>query len=81
MAERNNERVVYHVGPDASGERWVVSQGNAEFRREFNRKEEAERFAKDRARQERLAQVKVHKADGNMDYESTYGGDPRDIPG
>lgn len=77
MANRNNERVVYHVTPDASGGRWVVSQENAEFRREFDTKEEAEKFAKDRAGQAALAQVKVHKRDGNMDYESTYGEDPR----
>jgi hypothetical protein len=25
--------------------------------------------------------VKVHKKDRNMDYESTYGEDPRNIPG
>ncbi len=81
MAERNKERVVYHVTPNASGERWVVSEERAEFRREFDTKEDAERFAKDRAQQASLAQVKVHKKDGNMDYESTYGEDPRDIPG
>ena len=27
------------------------------------------------------AEVKVHKADGNMDYESTYGDDPSRSPG
>lgn len=78
---KDNERVVYHVTPNASAERWVVSQENAEFRREFDTKKDAEQFAKERAQRERLAQVKVHKQDGNMDYESTYGEDPRDIQG
>ena len=78
---KNNERVVYHVTPDASAERWVVSREDADFRREFDTKEEAETFAKQRAQREELAQVKVHKRDGNMDYESTYGEDPRNIPG
>ena len=83
MSERNNERgqrMVYHVVPDASAQRWVVSQENAEFRREFDKKEEAVEFAKDRARQASLGQVKVHTKDGNMEYESTYGEDPERSP-
>ena len=80
MARNEKERVVYHVVPNASGERWVVSQENAEFRKEFERKDEAEEFAKSRARAEGLAQVKVHRKDGNMEYESTYGDDPERYP-
>ena len=83
MTERNNDRgqrMVYHVVPDASAERWVVSQENAEFRREFDKKEEAVEFAKNRARQASLGQVKVHTRDGNMEYESTYGEDPERSP-
>ena len=78
---RIGERVVYHVTPDASAERWIVTQENGKLRREFNTKEEAEKFAKYRARLNEFSQVKVHKRDGAMDYESTYGEDPRDIPG
>ena len=37
--------------------------------------------AKSRARGEEPAQVKVHKQDGNMEYESTYGDDPERFPG
>jgi hypothetical protein len=82
MATRkNSERVVYHVTPDAAAQRWVVSEENGNFRQEFNTKDEAEKFAKERAQREELSQVKVHKSNGNMDYESTYGEDPRDIPG
>jgi hypothetical protein len=82
MAEnKKNVRFVYHVTPDASAERWIVSLENADFRREFNTKEEAETFAKQRAQREELAQVKVHKRDGNMDHEATYGEYPRNIPG
>jgi len=80
MARQEKERTVYHVVPNASGERWVVSQENAEFRKEFDTKEEAEEFAKTRAREAGLGQVKVHRKDGNMDYESTYGEDPRRTP-
>jgi hypothetical protein len=80
-ARRDTGRVVYHVSPEASANRWVVSQENGLFRREFDTKEEAEDFAKRRAQLEKFSQVKVHKKDGTMDYESTYGDDPRDIPG
>jgi hypothetical protein len=81
MASRNMGRVVYHVSPEASANRWVVSQENGLFRREFDTKEEAADFAKRKAQLEKLSQVKVHKRDGTMDYESTYGDDPRDVPG
>jgi hypothetical protein len=70
---KRGERVVYHVTPGTSAERWVVSMENGSLRREFATKEEAEKFAKHRARLNELSQVKVHKRDGNIDYESTYG--------
>src|SRR6476620_10597488 len=81
IENKNNKRTVYHVTPDAAAERWVVSQENGDVRREFDRKEEAIEFAKKKAQFDRLSQVKVHRKDGNVDYESTYGEDPRDIPG
>ena len=37
--------------------------------------------SKERARKEQPSQVKVHKKDGNMEYESTYGEDPTEYPG
>lgn len=80
MAQATKERIVYHVVPNSSGEKWVVSQERAEFRREFETKDEAVQFAKERARKEELGQVKVHKKDGNMEYESTYGEDPPRYP-
>lgn len=80
MAQTKSERVVYHVVPNSSGEKWLISQENAEFRREFETKEEAVEEAKRLARNAELGQVKVHKKDGNMEYESTYGEDPRRSP-
>ena len=75
-----SNRTVYHVVPNASGERWVVSQENDNFRQEFTTKEEAVNAAKVRARGQEPSQVKVHKQDGNMEYESTYGQDPSRTP-
>ena len=73
-----SDRTVYHVSPSSDGSRWVVSQENNDrFRQEFETKEAAVDAAKSRARGEEPSQVKVHRADGNMEYESTYGEDPR----
>jgi hypothetical protein len=80
MAANSSKREVYHVVPNASAERWVVSQENAEFRKEFDKKDEAVEFARERAKAAELGQIKVHKADGNMEYESTYGEDPARSP-
>ena len=75
-----SNRTVYHVVPDASGDKWVVTQENGSFRQEFRRKDEAVDFARQRARGQEPSQVKVHKGDGNMEYESTYGEDPARSP-
>jgi Uncharacterized protein conserved in bacteria (DUF2188) len=75
-----SDRKVYHVVPDASGEQWLVTEENGSFRQEFPTKEDAVNAAKERAKRQEPSQVKVHKRDGNMAYESTYGGDPRRSP-
>jgi hypothetical protein len=75
-------RTVYHVVPNADQSRWVVSREKDDtFREEYDTKAEAEAAAKQRARGEEPSQVKVHKLNGNMDYESTYGDDPASSPG
>ena len=80
MATDTKARKVYHVVPNASAEKWVVSQENASFRREFDTKEEAVEEARKLAQAADLGQIKVHKKDGNMEYESTYGEDPPEYP-
>lgn len=77
---QKKQRAVYHVVPNSSGENWVVSQENASFRREFDTKEEAVKEARSLAQKADLGQIKVHKKDGNMEYESTYGEDPPESP-
>ena len=77
-----SDRTVYHVVPNADQSRWVISMENDErFREEHETKEAAVQAAKQRARGQEPSQVKVHKLDGNMEYESTYGDDPRSSPG
>ena len=78
--DTKTDRTVYHVVPNSSAEKWLVTQENASFRREFETKEEAVDEARRLAKEAPLGQVKVHKMDGNMEYESTYGEDPRRSP-
>ena len=73
-------RTVYHVVPNAAGEAWLVRQEDGDFREEHATKEQAVASAKERARRQEPSQVKVHKSDGNMEYESTYGEDPARSP-
>jgi hypothetical protein len=77
-----SNRTVYHVVPNADQSRWLITQENNDsFRQEFDTKDDAVEAAKQRARGEEPSQVKVHKLDGNMEYESTYGDDPARSPG
>ena len=77
----SSNRTVYHVVPNSSADAWVISRENDEgFREEYRTKEEAVQAAKERARGQEPSQVKVHRSDGNMEYESTYGQDPSRTP-
>ena len=77
-----SNRTVYHVVPNTSG----ATSGSSARKiaiaasEEFRTKAEAVDAAKARARKEEPSQVKVHKSDGNMEYESTYGEDPPRTP-
>ena len=72
-----SNRTVYYVVPDASGEKWLMTQGGSDSTREvFQTKAEAIDAATHRARHHLPSKVEVHKSDGNMEYESTYGEDP-----
>jgi Uncharacterized protein conserved in bacteria (DUF2188) len=72
-----SDRTVYHVVPNADQSKWLVTRENDDgFKEEYATKIQAEHEAKQRARRQEPSQVKVHLANGNMDYESTYGQDP-----
>jgi hypothetical protein len=76
-----SNRTVYHVVPNSSADEWVISRENDDtFREQYRTKEEAVNAAKERARRQEPSQVKVHRSDGNMEYESTYGQDPSRSP-
>lgn len=51
----------------------VTQEGVASARGVFSRKSEAILDAKVRARKQEPSEVKVHKGDGDMEYENIYG--------
>jgi hypothetical protein len=76
------DRTVFHVTPYVNS--WKVKAEGAgpyEFEAVMDTKEEAERVAKEHARQQVPSQVIIHNQDGKISDESTYGDDPKSSPG
>jgi hypothetical protein len=73
-------RTTFHVTPYVNG--WQVKE-EGERARELlvDDKDNAVRQAKEMAKAQELGQVIVHKRDGTIAEEFTYGADPRNIPG
>ena len=72
-------RRTYHVTP--FGEGWKVAAEGEDLEVVRDNKDDALAEAKSLAQQGELGQVIVHKQDGTIQEEFTYGDDPRDIPG
>jgi hemerythrin-like domain-containing protein len=70
-------RVVYHVKPSSDGGWQVAKRGAARASSNHERKTEAVARGKELAAKQRLGQLVVHKADGTIQGEFTYGADPR----
>lgn len=76
-----SERTVYHVVPH-SGEGWDVKKQHAERATSHHEtKQEAVDHARELCKSLKLAQVIVHKQDGKIETEYTYGDDPFPPPG
>jgi Uncharacterized protein conserved in bacteria (DUF2188) len=74
-------REVFHVTPAAEG-KWCVDPEGARHTGEiFENKHDAVRHAKDQAKTAQLGQVIVHGRDARIQYENTYGEDPRERKG
>lgn len=76
----NTKRKIYHVVP---GEKcWLVKeQKNKNHSGKFRLKTEAIARAKELAKRARLGQVIIHKKDGKIQTEYTYGDDPKGTRG
>ena len=74
------KRRIYHVTPD--GGDWKVKERGAERAvKILEDKSDAIRLAKDLAQSAGLGQVIIHKSDGTIQTEHTYGKDPEKYPG
>jgi len=70
-------RKVYRVMPGEKA--WHVRDGESE--REFSRKDEAVKWAREQAKQATPSQLLVHGQNGRIQNEYTYGSDPRGSKG
>lgn len=74
-------RQVYHVVPSEKGKWRVEVEGNDTLGRSFKGKFDALVWAKKSAKASGLGQVIVHKKDGQIQAEYTYGSDPAEKVG
>lgn len=73
------KRAVYHVVP--ADDLWVVRLVGDSVNEAANTKEAAIARAKQLAQRSVLSQVVIHRADGTIEKEYTYGEDPTRSPG
>ena len=70
-----SKREVIHVVPSKKG--WSVKkEGSSRSIKNFERKEDAVDFGREKAKSVDLGQLKIHKSDGKIQTEHTYGKDP-----
>jgi DNA-binding transcriptional regulator PaaX len=86
MAADKATRVVYHLVHRNSDDQWHLSVVGADDDvAAFASKEEARQDGERRGRQHvnrgELAQLVVHRQDGSIETEFTYGADPRETQG
>lgn len=75
------KRTVVHVTPDKRDGGWNVGKDGSKSKEHFDTKEPAVKEAKDIAKSAELGQVKIHKEDGTIQTEHTYGKDPESHKG
>ena len=76
-----SQRKVIHVVPRSSGNWAVKSEGADKASSVHANKDKAIDRAKELAKAAPLGQVKIHKQDGTIQTEYTYGKDPEKYPG
>ena len=75
------KRDVYHVTPSSNGGWNVKKEGNQRASGHYDRKTDAIARGKELAKKSALGQIKIHKQDGKIQTEYTYGNDPRSSKG
>lgn len=70
-----SKRTTYHVTPDGDG--WKVQkEGSNRASAQCDTKKEAVNRGRELAQNQTLSQLKIHKQDGTIQEERTYGKDP-----
>ncbi|HXK40080.1 MAG TPA: DUF2188 domain-containing protein [Candidatus Paceibacterota bacterium] len=72
-------RRIFNVAPTEGS--WRVSIDGGASDRSFDRKEQAVRWARERARGAMPSQLRIKGRNGRIQTEHTYGGDPRSRKG
>jgi hypothetical protein len=75
------KRDVYHVTPNKSGGWDVQKEGGKRRSDHAGRKSDAVARGKELAKKAPLGQIKIHKQDGKIQTEHTYGQDPEKYKG
>ncbi len=75
------KRKVYHVTPGANGGWSVKAEDNKNSSGYFPRKTDAVARGKELAKKAALGQIKIHKQNGKIQTEHTYGEDLRKYKG
>lgn len=70
------KRDVYHVTPNPKGGWNVQKEGGKKPSGNFAKKTDAVVRGKELAKKAKLGQIKIHKQDGKIQTEHTYGDDP-----
>ncbi|GFO59225.1 hypothetical protein GMST_15500 [Geomonas silvestris] len=75
------KRKVVHVVPDKKQGGWNVEVEKQQGKKHFETKDDAVGAGKKIAKEGPLGQIKIHKQDGTIQTEHTYGEDPKNILG
>ena len=85
MDTKQNKRIVYHLVHRNADDRWHLKEAGGDDIAAFDTKDQARQDGERRGREHvargELAQLVVHRADGSIETEFTYGADPQDVPG
>lgn len=83
--DTSNGRTVYHLVHRNADSRWHIAIENgkevSDWATKHEAEQEGERIGGAHQRRGELAQLIVHRQDGSIEREYTYGKDPRRTPG
>jgi len=70
------KRSKFHVVPSKKGGWNIKKEGQNRASKHFDRKQDAVKWGREKAKQEKPSQIIIHKKDGKIQSEHTYKKDP-----